>query len=481
MPLSGSTTEQRIAVIDNKTVTVILVDDEREILETEALILEMNGYENVKTCSSGPAALRETGAHPNSIVLLDVTMPEMDGIEVLRRITEQYPEVTVIMLTGLNDAETAVACMKAGAFDYIVKPIDQARLITCVGKAIEHRMIIAETQRLRESVLNGTVTDPGAFSHIVTCNEKLLAIFRYIEAIAPTELPILLTGETGAGKELFARAVHNASGRSGEFVCVNTAGIDDTLFSDTLFGHEAGAFTGAQKERRGFIAKAEGGTLFLDEIGDMRPESQVKLLRLLQERTFYRLGSEQEERCGARIVAATNRSIDELQRSGSFRRDLFFRLKAHHIHIPPLRDRLDDLPLLLDRFLDHAAKEQGKAKPTAPPELLAILRNYDYPGNVRELQGMVFDAVGRHAGGVLSCSSFREATGLAAPKESFVTAPDEAVSLSFPVRLPTAKMLETALVEEALKRAGGNRKLAAEMIGMARQTFSNKCKELSGG
>lgn len=462
-------------------IPVLIVDDEEAMLESEALALQISGHEHVLTCSDPRKALDLLREHPVCVAVLDITMPQMDGIELLGRISEAFPEVTTVMMTGLNDVETAVKCLKRGAFDYILKPVDRNRFVACVEKALAHRSAREESERLARGLLDDTLRRPEDFAHIVTRERKLLNIFKYIEAVAPTALPVLLTGETGVGKELFAGAVHKASGRKGEFVCVNSAGIDDTLFSDMLFGHAAGAYTGAQKDRRGLIDRARDGTLFLDEIGDMKPESQVKLLRLLQEGTYYRLGQETEDRTNARIVAATNRSLDELQRDPRFRKDLFYRLKAHHVHIPPLRERMHDVPALTERFLAQAAEEQGKPKPTAPPELQVILANHPFPGNVRELRGMVYDAVSRHAGGVLSCASFkdaiggREGDGAAAARQ-----PAEEGDIGFPFPLPTARSTEYALIREALKRTGGNKTLAAEMIGMARQTFRTKVKEMDG-
>lgn len=461
-------------------IPVLIVDDEEEMLGSEALALQINGIEPVLTCSDPREAMGIIARHPGCVAVLDVTMPHMDGLELLKRIGEAYPEVTVVMMTGLNDVDTAVKCVKLGAFDYMLKPIDQQRFLATVRKALDHRAGRNESARLARGLLEDTVAHPESFEAVVTTERRILNIFKYIEAVAPTGLPILLTGETGVGKELFAGAVHKASGRKGEFVCVNSAGIDDTMFSDALFGHAAGAYTGAHKERRGLIDKAKDGTLFLDEIGDMKPESQVKLLRLLQEGTFYRLGHDAEERTNARIVAATNRSLQELQADPRFRKDLFYRLKAHHVHIPPLRERMGDVPVLTQWFLARCAEEQGKPKPTAPPELAVILGNYAFPGNVRELRGMVYDAVSRHQGGVLSCASFKEAI---AGKDGAETAraarpPEAASGIAFPFPLPNAHEAELALIREALTRTGGNKTLAAEMIGMARQTFRTKLKEL---
>jgi DNA-binding NtrC family response regulator len=460
-------------------IPVLIVDDEEEMLGSEALALQINGHSNVITCPDPRKALDILRRHPLCVAVLDITMPQMNGLELLAHITEHHPDVTAIMMTGLNDVETAVRCLKLGAFDYLLKPVDQNRFITTIGRALEHKSAQAESARLARGVLEDTLGRPECYSHIVTRERKLLNIFKYIEAVAPTSLPVLLTGETGVGKELFANAVHKASGRSGEFVCVNSAGIDDAMFSDSLFGHASGAYTGAQKDRKGLIDRARNGTLFLDEIGDMKPESQVKLLRLLQEGTFYRLGQETEERTNARIVAATNRSLDELQADPRFRKDLFYRLKAHHIHIPPLRERMDDVPMLTERFLAGCAQEQNKAKPTAPPELEILLSNYPFPGNVRELRGMVYDAVSRHQGGVLSIQSFKDAIGGKHTGNASASRPRPAgPEMAFGFPLPTAREAEAALIREALKRTGGNKTLAAEMIGMARQTFRTKVKEM---
>jgi len=291
---------------------------------------------------------------------------------------------------------------------------------------------------------------------------------------------MLLTGETGVGKELFAEAIHAASGVRGEFVSINCAGIDDQLFSDTLFGHTREAYTGASGERAGLIARAKGGTLFLDEIGDLRAETQVKLLRLLQDGAYYRLGSDRPLTAETRFVAATNVDLHRAQLEGGFRKDLFFRLQAHEIRIPPLRERKGDLGLLLDALLKMAAEELGRKKPTVPPQLLALLRNYDFPGNVRELRGMVFDAVARHDSGVLSCEAFEEAIlkrrdGISEAKAEMDTSASERVV--FPGELPTIDEAEAALVAEALRRTEGNKAMAARLLGISRQTFRVKANK----
>jgi DNA-binding NtrC family response regulator len=300
-------------------------------------------------------------------------------------------------------------------------------------------------------------------------------------AVADTSLPVLITGETGTGKELFARALHRVSGKPGKFICVNVAGVDDTLFSDTLFGHRRGAFTGADRDRSGLIEEAENGTLFLDEIGDLGMESQVKLLRLLQEHTYYPLGSDILKRSGARIAAATNRDLCSLQQDGGFRKDLFYRLCTHRVHIPPLRERRDDIPILVEYLLEKAAAEMDRRKPTVPRELFVLLNTHPFPGNVRELEGMICDAVSRHHSGVLSLESFREKIGV--PMERLVdtasTANLHTFSLSnntlvFPEELPTLRELEDTLIAEALRRAEGNQSIAARLLGISRTTLNSR-------
>jgi DNA-binding NtrC family response regulator len=458
---------------------ILLVDDETDALEAEAIALEVHGFGDVATCSDSRTVAGALAARPADLVLLDVTMPHLDGLEVLRGIRQQWPDTIVVMLTGVNDAATAVECLKAGAWDYVLKPIDQSRLLTTVSNALDRRAVASEAERLGASLLDGRLCDASVFADILTGDPRMLAIFRYVEAVAPTDLPVLITGETGVGKELIARAIHRSGGRRGEFVSVNSAGIDDTLFSDTLFGHVAGAFTGAQRDRRGLIERAAHGTLFLDEIGDMKPESQVKLLRLLQEHTYYRLGSEAECTTAARIVTATNRTLPDLRQDPTFRKDLFYRLKSHHIHVPPLRERRGDIQMLAQAFLVSGSAAQKKPVPAAPRELFTILGNHDYPGNVRELQGLIYDAVSRHEGGMLSCSSVKASIGFGEAESGPRHSPAGG-DIVFPAHLPTADDAELALIAEAMRRTGGNRKLAAEMIGMARQTFRTKLAKIPG-
>jgi len=321
---------------------------------------------------------------------------------------------------------------------------------------------------------------PEAFAEIVTRDKKMLSIFRSIEAVAKTSEPVLITGETGVGKELLAKAIHRLSGLKGRFVAINVAGLDDNVFSDTLFGHIKGAYTGADQVRGGLLERSAGGTLLLDEIGYLSIPSQVKLLRLLQEGEYMPLGCDEIKRTDARIVSTTNVDLWAFKRAGKFREDLNFRLRTHHINIPPLRERLEDIPILVDHFLDSAARTLSKKTPRAPMELIKLLSHYSFPGNVRELQSMVFDAVSRHRSKILSLEVFRyhmaqNQGDLVRPIEP---APKEISAITYSGKFPTIKQMSQMLVTEAMKRAKGNKANAAAMLGISRQALSKRLKKL---
>ncbi len=456
---------------------ILLVDDEVHALRGYEMLLLAEGMANIFACESGQEALRYLSQCEVNCILLDLVMPGMSGEELLSMVTRDYPEVPVIVVTATNDVETAVRCMKAGAFDYIVKPVDRTKLITAVKRAFDFRELRFENALLRQRVLDKTLEHPEAFAEIITQNEKMKSIFRYVESIACTIQPVLITGETGVGKEMIAKVLHHLSKRQGSFVPENVAGLDDNVFADTLFGHKRGAFTGADRDRGGLIEKAAGGTLFLDEIGDLSVSSQIKLLRLLQEREYYPLGSDVPKSMDARVIVSTNRDIHAIQASGQFRKDLYYRLRLHQIHLPPLRERRDDVALLVEFFLQEAAGELGKPKPSPPQELFALLSTYSFPGNIRELRAMIFEALSRYKEGKLPMDTFREMIEQPAPSESpernqpIPLHPDPFVSLD---RLPTLEESETLLIQEALKRTNGNRTLAAELLGITRQTLHRR-------
>ncbi|CAG1066479.1 Regulatory protein AtoC [uncultured bacterium] len=454
---------------------VLLVDDETQILKSYSVMLRSSGLKNVLTLDDSSEVMPLLAKQEVAAIVLDLSMPKLSGIDLLPEITANYPMVPVVILTAVNELETAVECMKAGAFDYILKPVEPSRLEAGIRRAVDFHALRLEVLHLKEHLLMGGLENEDAFSSIKTVNKRMRAIFQYVEVIAATQQPVLITGETGTGKELFAKAVHAISGKKGEFVAVNVAGLDDTMFSDTLFGHKKGAYTGAEAAREGLIAYAAGGTLFLDEIGDTKESSQVKLLRLLQEQKYYPLGSDVPKKSDVRIVVATNQDLQKLIAEGGFRKDLYYRLRAHQIHIPPLRERMDDIPVLLDYYLEEAAHSMKKKKPTPPPELKTLMSTYNFPGNVRELQAMVYDAVARHKGGVLSLESFREIIGqerLGAATQA--RAAEESAQYGSSEHFPTLREAESSLITRAMELANGNQGIAASLLGITRQALNKR-------
>jgi DNA-binding NtrC family response regulator len=461
---------------------IVLVDDEAQALSSFEMTLRAAGMNHFLALNDSREVLPALSRREIDIVLLDLWMPHVSGEELLQAIAVDYPEVPVIVITGADDVETAVRCMRRGAFDYIVKPVEKSRLVGSVRRAIELRQLHRENQLLRASVLTDQLSRPEAFADIVTVSPAMRSIFQYAEAVAQSSRPVLITGETGVGKELVARAVHTLSSRRGGFVPVNVAGLDDSVFADTLFGHKRGAFTGAMEARAGLLEQAGGGTLFLDEIGDLSAASQVKLLRLLQDGEYFPIGSDLAKRADVRIVVATNQDLEAARNAGRFRKDLYYRLCGHHIHIPPLRDRREDLPALLDHFLGQAAESLDRKKPTPPDELINLLAAYRFPGNVRELESMVYNAISIHSSGKLSMDAFKAEIfktqpALADEPESGLQEGTVVGRLVFPDPLPTLKQAEQLLVEEALRRAGRNQSIAAMMLGITRQALNKRLKK----
>ncbi len=459
---------------------VLMIDDEAQALNSFEMVLRSASVNHILRCQDSRNVMDIFSGQEIEVMMLDLSMPHVSGEDLLLRVTRDYPEVPVIVITGSNDVDTAVACMKTGAFDYMVKPVEKSRLISGVKRAIELRQLQRENKLLKAHVLSDTLEHPEAFSEMVTKSPVMRSIFQYVEAISVSPQPILITGETGVGKELVSRAAHKLSGRQGAFVPVNVAGLDDNVFADTLFGHKKGAFTGADQARNGLVEQASGGTLFLDEIGDLSPVSQVKLLRLLQSGEYFPLGSDVGKRSDARVVVATNQDIQALQESGKFRKDLYYRLCCHRIHIPPLRERREDLPILLDHFLEKASETLGKKKPTPPGELLTLLSTYGFPGNIRELQSIVLDAVSSHKSGKLSMEGFKSYLRQKQPALDVDSKPPAGggrLMVSFSEPLPTLKQTEQLLISEAMRRARRNQATAAQLLGITRQALNKRLKQ----
>lgn len=455
---------------------VLLVDDELPWLRSLSMTLEgPGGINNLMQCSDSRQVMEILASQEIGLVLLDLTMPHLSGEQLLEWIVAEHPQVSVIILSGMNQLETAVDCMRRGAFDYFVKTVDEERLVDGVRRAVRMVELEYENRAMRRQFFRDQLEHPEVFAPIITNSSAMRSVFQYLEAVAPSLQPILISGESGVGKELVARAIHQLSRMAGPLVAVNVAGLDDAHFSDTLFGHVRGAFTGADAVRGGMIEQAAAGTLLLDEIGDLSSASQVKLLRLLQEGEYYPLGSDQPKQMSARVVVATHCNLEEKLAAGEFRRDLYYRLVAHQVQVPPLRERKEDLPLLLEHFLAKVAEQLNKKKPTPPPELAVLLSTYGFPGNVRELEAMVFDAVSQHSSRTLSMKSFLERIG---QPGSELTPAEQAENNPFvPLsELPTLQRAGQLLVEEALRRSEGNQSIAARLLGISQPALSKRLK-----
>jgi len=465
-----------------QTPPIFVVDDDEVALTYYRTVLEYHGLKNLFSFQDSREVMPVLAEKSSALILLDLNMPYLSGQELLEKLKPDYPDIPVIIITSEEVVDTAVECMKLGAYDYLIKPVEKSRLWAVVRHVLEMGSLHREVNRLSRQIQSGELKNPEAFSEIITGHDSLKGIFKYIEAVAGSPKPVLITGESGTGKELIARAIHNSSQTAGPFVAVNVSGLDDTVFSDTLFGHKKGAYTGADGVRKGLVEQASGGTLFLDEIGDLEQSSQIKLLRLLQEEEYYALGSDRIEKSSARIIAATNADLMDKQSNGSFRKDLYYRLMAHHIAIPPLRERLADLPLLIDFFREQAAAALKKKKPAVPRELYTLLGTYSFPGNVRELQSLILDAVSRHESGMLSLLPIKEYMNSQRSPGFLdnIIKEDTSFIIHHTGAFPTLAEIEEYFISEALNRAEGNQSIAAQLLGINQSTLSRRLKKNKG-
>lgn len=473
---------------------VMLVDDEQSELDGYQFLLQAMGVKHITQVNDSREVLPMMEKDPDCVVFLDLTMPHKSGQEVLDEIRSSYPETPVIICTANSDIETAVACLKKGAHDYLVKPINMNSFGSALRNAFEICALRNELMTLKGLPNQRKLSHPHCFEKIVTQDPVMLSLFRYVESIASSGQPVLILGETGTGKELMARAIHDVSRYPGKFVVVDVSGLDDTLFSDTLFGHEKGAYTGADQNRKGLIEKAEEGTLFLDEIGDLNRVSQIKLLRLLQEGTYYSLGSDHPRQCKARIITAANKKLNTFSdQDDGFRMDLYYRLSTHLLQIPPLRERKGDIALLADHLKDQAAERMGKAIFRISDRALHALEGYPFPGNVRELKSYIYDAVARCDSDTLSEAIIMERLNLVAstPWEggppmaphgtdgsSFRGTPEtKPIIEQLMGRFPSLSEMTEYVVAAALERTDGNQSQAAGLLGISKQALSKRLQK----
>jgi two-component system NtrC family response regulator len=451
--------------------TILIVDDEKNYLLVLSAVLEEEGYE-VLTALSGPEALETQKSSDVDLVLTDMKMPGMDGIELLERIKVYDPDLPVIMMTAHGTVDKAVEAMQKGAYSYILKPFENERLILYVEKAISVYRVIKENRRLRNAV-----ESQYQFGNIIGKSKAMRDVFETIQKVAPSSATVLIEGESGTGKELVAKSIHfNSPRRDNPFVAVNCSALAESLLESELFGHERGAFTGAVSSKKGRFELAHGGTLFLDEIGELSANLQVKLLRVLQEKTIERVGGVRSVAVDIRVIAATNKNLYLEMRAGRFREDLFYRLNVVHIAIPPLKDRREDLHLLVNHFLQKYAAERKSSVPVRGigQDVDRLFDEYSWPGNVRELENVIERAM-------ILCPN-EIITGNDLPR-GFRSSLDNALHLEgIPAGAQlyeTLEMVERAMIQRAMKMADNVQSHAAAILGIGKSGLNQKIKKYS--
>lgn len=455
---------------------ILLVDDEPLAARALQHALSAAGIDAVDVCQRPDQVEPQLDDGGHRLVLIDLAMPGRSGEDVMASLLERAQPPAIIVVTGNDDAETAVRCLKAGASDYLVKPVKPDLLVATIERTLRASELQAENERLRRALFGQDETIEG-FDEVITQSAEMRRSMAYLAAVAPGEEPVLITGESGTGKELLARGLHRASGRDGPFVAVNVAGLDEQMFTDTLFGHEKGAFTGAVVPRDGVLLEAADGTVLLDEIGDLAEATQVKLLRVIQERVFRPLGSDRDMPLTARVVAATHQPLEAL------RTDLLFRLRAYHVHLSPLRQRPGDIAPLFQSFLELAAKDLGRDTAVPTEEALEQLRGMALPGNARELRAMAFHAAALASDGVVTPSLLSAPSSTSPAPTAAATAGGNALARPAGVILQPSdfEALERENLLAALEQTGwrvsgvGG---AAELLGIPPTTVASQMKRL---
>jgi two-component system response regulator PilR (NtrC family) len=436
---------------------MLVVDDEQSMREFLDIMLTKQGYQ-VQTAANGREALALAKKELFDLAIIDIRMPKMNGIETLRRLKDISPETLVLMITAYASTDTAIQAMKQGAYDYITKPFKVEEIKMTIRKALENRSLQTENTLLRQ-----VVEDRYHLGNMIGNSSKMLDVFELVKKISPTKTNVLISGESGTGKELVAKAIHyNSPRKDSPFVVLNCGAIPENLIESELFGHMKGAFTGAISNKRGLFETADGGTLFLDEIGELPFTMQVKLLRVIQDREFTRVGGTEPIRVDVRIVSATNKAIEEAVEKGEFREDLFYRLNVIQLKLPSLRERKADIPLLAQHFLHLFTSELDKRVRQISPEAMKLLIDYDYPGNVRELQNIIERAIALESSNILTAqnlSSYVHARRGLTRSDMIPEIPKEGIDLE-----QVVEDLEKTLILKALEKTKGVKKRAAELL-----------------
>ena len=438
---------------------ILVVDDEPLVRNFLKEVLEAEDYE-VLTTEDGLSALKEVERGGIDLVITDVRMPKLNGIDLLKEVKKRSPSTLVVVITAYGTIENAVEAMKNGACDYITKPLSPEQIKLAIQKASQHKNLLNENRYLRSEV-----SQRYNFEQLIGRSPQMRRVYEMIDRVAPTNATVLIQGESGTGKELVARAIHYRSPRKDKpFVKVNCAALPEDLLESELFGHERGAFTGAVSKREGRFELADRGTLLLDEISETSPAFQAKLLRVLQEQEFERVGGSKTIKVDVRVIATTNKDLKQAIREGKFREDLYYRLNVLPIYLPPLRERKEDIPLLVQHFLEKYSRQNGLRIKSLSKKCLDMMMQYEWPGNVRELENVIERAVVMSEGETIF------------PENISLSSPVQKMSLSFPEEI-TLEEMEKRLILHTLQRTGGNRTEAAKILGISVRTVRNKLKK----
>ncbi|MBE9510386.1 MAG: sigma-54-dependent Fis family transcriptional regulator [Bacteroidetes bacterium] len=447
---------------------VLVIDDNQAILNFLNVFLLQSGKFEIQTLQDSRKAFEYLDKADFDVLLLDMDMPNVTGLDVLKYIKEKEINITTIVLTGVEDIDLAISAMKLGTFDYMLKPVNEEKLLATLNSVVKKKELYKTGAKFKKPSFSG-LEHKEAFSKIITQNDEMINIFHYVEKFAATDNSILIWGESGSGKELIAEAIHKISNRRNKkFVAVNAGTFANELFSSEFFGYEKGAFTGAEKNKTGFIEEADGGTLFLDEIGELSLPIQVKLLRVLQEEEFYKLGSTKNLKVDLRIIVATNKNLFEEINTGNFRKDLFFRLNINSIKLPPLRNRKEDIALLANYFLKKFNKKYNKEIKKISKPVINCLKNYSFPGNVRELMNLINSAI------VIESSNEIQMKSLPGYCMENMSASTDLIDDTAPSSL---KEVEKNHLRKVLSYTNGNKSKAAKILGISRVTLLSKIKQ----
>ena len=440
---------------------ILVIDDEKNIREGLQIALEDEGYE-VLTAEDGTSGLHTALSEAIDLIITDLRMPGTSGQEVLQKVTGQTPGVPVIVLTGHGTVETAVDAMRMGAYDFLTKPLDLERLSLLVKRALQTRELVLQHRELVEQMQS-----EKAFEHIIGKSAAMEHVFEMVRKVAPSRASVLITGESGVGKELIASAIHQLSPRKQQhYIKVHCAALAESLLESELFGHEKGAYTGAVSQKRGRFELADGGSIFLDEIGEINQTLQIKILRVLQEKQFERVGGEKTITVDTRLITATNRDLEAEVAKGAFRNDLYYRLNVVHIHVPPLRERKEDIPLMIAAFVQEFAAENGKQISSIEPKARAALYAYEWPGNIRQLRNCLESAV------VMSSDATIRFSDLPEP----VRNAEQSTAISIQIG-STMKEAERQIILETLSAYNANKSKTADVLGIGRKTLHRKLEE----